>query len=286
MGIKIITDSTAGLPKSLIAKYDIKVASLNVIFGKESLRELDIMNEEFYERIERENIIPTSSQPSVQELLDLFIGAIKEGNKVVAIFLSSKMSGTFQTSQLVKNMVLEEYPDAEIEILESNSNSMELGFAVLEAARAAFDGKNLDEVVVCAKDTISKGKFIFAPASLKYLEKGGRIGKASALLGNIFKIIPILTVENGQVIIANKVISLKKAITTIIDIFTKDIEKYGFGGAVVHHINCEEQAKKIADVLKQITGKLISIVPIGPVIGVHVGPGAVGIAYFTQKLQS
>lgn len=283
MGVKIVTDSTAGITKDLRDKYDIKVISLNVIFGNESIRELDIRNEEFYERIERENVIPTSSQPSTQELLDLFTNIIKEGHKVVAIFISSKMSGTFQAAHLVKSMVKEEYPDAEIEILESNSNSMELGFAVLEAAKTALNGKNFEEVISYANDTINKAKFVFAPATLKYLEKGGRIGKASALLGSVLKIIPILTVKEGQVIVANKVRTSKKAITTIVDTFLKDIEEYGFGGAIVHHINCEAEAKKIADMLKAKTGKEILIGPIGPVIGVHVGPGAVGIAYFTQN---
>lgn len=283
MSVKIVTDSTSYLTKDLRDKYDIGVASLNVIFGNESIRELDIKNEEFYERIERENVIPTSSQPSTQELLDLFTNIVKEGHKVVAIFLSSKMSGTFQAAHLVKNMVKEDYPDADIAILESNSNCMELGFAALEAAKAALNGKNFKEVVSHAKDIISKGKFVFAPATLKYLEKGGRIGKASALLGSVLKIIPILTVEEGQVIVANKVRTSKKAKETIVDTFIKDIEKYGFGGAVVQHINCEDEAKKIADALKLKTGKEILIAAIGPVIGVHTGPGAVGIAYFTEN---
>ncbi|GAA0180830.1 DegV family protein [Clostridium sediminicola] len=283
MGVKIVTDSTAYLTKELRDKYDISIASLNVIFGNESKRESDMTNKEFYERIERENVIPTSSQPSTQELLDLFTNIIKKGHKVLAIFITSKMSGTFQAAHLVKNMVKEDYPDADIEILESNSNCMELGFAALEAAKAALDGKNFKEVISHAKDIINKGKFVFAPATLKYLEKGGRIGKASALLGSVLKIIPILTVQEGQVIVANKVRTSKKAINTIIDTFLKDIDKYGLGGAVVHHINCEEEAKKIANALKIKTGKDILIGSIGPVIGVHVGPGAVGIAYFTQE---
>ncbi|SHH62438.1 DegV family protein [Clostridium grantii] len=286
MGIKIITDSTSYIQKDVRKKYDITIASLNIIFPNESIREEDITNKEFYKRIEKEDYIPTSSQPSTQELFDAFADKIKQGHKVIGIFITSKMSGTFQTAHLVKNMVLEEFPHAEIELLESNSNSMELGFAVIEAAKAAASGKTFKEVIEYTRNIIERAKFVFSPASLKYLQKGGRIGKAGALVGNVLKIIPILTVDKGEVIVANKVRTTKKAISTIIDIFLKDIEQYGLGEAIVHHINCEEEAKILADKLKNLTGKDIQIGPIGPVIGVHVGPGALGIAYFTkQKLR-
>jgi DegV family protein with EDD domain len=283
MSIKIITDSTSYIQEEIIKKYDITVASLNVIFGSESIREVDISNEDFYKRIEKENFIPTSSQPSAQELFDVFSEKIKQGHKVIGIFITSKMSGTYQTAHLVKRMILEEFPHADIELLESNSNCMELGFTAIEAAKAAINGKKFEEVIEYTKEIISKARFVFSPASLKYLEKGGRIGKASALVGNILKIIPILTVDNGEVIIANKVRTSKKAISNIIDIFLKDIEEYGFGDAIVHHINCEQQAKVLAEKLKQVTGREISIGSIGPVIGVHVGPGALGIAYYTKE---
>ncbi len=119
---------------------------------------------------------------------------VRDNNEVVGVFLSSDMSGTYSNACLAKNMILENYPNALIEIIDSRSNCMQLGYAVLTAANAAEQGKSIDEVVSIVKDNIKRSRFLFIPDTLEYLKKGGRIGGASALLGTIFQIKPILTV--------------------------------------------------------------------------------------------
>ncbi|MFD3158093.1 DegV family protein [Haloimpatiens sp. FM7330] len=282
MAVQILTDSTSYITKDIRSNLNIKMVSLNVIFNDESFKETEIDNETFYKKMEEKGI-PTSSQPSVDELYDEMKSVVEKGDSLVCIFLSSEMSGTYTTAHMVKNMILEEDKDAKIEILDSRSNCMQLGFAVITAARAAKEGKTLEQVKQIAEENIRKSRFLFIPDNLEYLKKGGRIGGASALIGNLLKIIPILTVENGKTTVLKKVRTKKKAITNMIDRMISDITNYGLGEIVVHHINCFDEAKKFADKVKETLNVNVNICDIGSVIGLHVGPGAIGLVYYTEK---
>ena len=205
---------------------------------------------------------------------------VKDGHDIVGIFLSSDMSGTFSTSNLVKNMILENYPNAKIVMLDSRSNCMQAGFAVLEAAKAANENKSLDEVVSIAKNVIENSKFIFVPDTLEYLKKGGRIGGAAALFGSLLQIKPILTVEDGKTTVFTKVRTKKKAIDKIVNTVLEQNSKTPIKGLIVHHINCESEGQELADRLKSSLGlDNVKIQSIGPIIGLHVGPGSIGVAY-------
>lgn len=283
MATRIITDSTSYIPKDILDEYGIKVISLSVLFGDEVYKETDVTNEFFYKKLESFGQIPTSSQPSMDEVYKLFENEVKVGNSVVGLFISSEMSGTFSTATMIKNNILEEYPDAKIELIDSKSNCMQLGFAVMEAAKAAKEGKPLNEICHIAEDNLQKSKFLFIPETLEYLRKGGRIGTAKALLGGLLKIIPILTVTDGSTNVLAKVRTKKKSVSHMIDLFKDDIAKYGFGDVIVHHINCEDEAIELSKSLEALVNKSVKITPIGPVIGTHVGPGAIGFVYYTEN---
>lgn len=282
MAIKIVTDSTSYISDEYIKKYDIKLVSLNVIINGVSSREVDIENEVFYEEIKNSKEIPKSSQPIPNEMLNTFKEIVKDGDSIVGIFLSSKMSGTYSNANMIKDMILEDYPDAEIHILDSKTNCMQMGFAVIEAARTASEGKSINEVINAANHVINNSRFLFTPETLEYLKKGGRIGGAAALFGNVLQIKPILTVVNGETSVFKKVRTRKKAIEEIVKTVLEEIESKGFGDIVVHHINCQEDGLKLAKALENKLGKKVEIQSIGPVIGVHVGPGSIGIAYYTK----
>ena len=282
MAIKIVTDSTSYISDEYIKKYDIKLVSLNVIINGVSSRELDIENEVFYEEIRNSKEIPKSSQPIPEEMLNTFREIVEDGDSIVGIFLSSKMSGTYSNANMIKDMILEDYPDAEIHILDSKTNCMQMGFAVIEAARTASEGKSINEVINAANHVINNSRFLFTPETLEYLKKGGRIGGAAALFGNVLQIKPILTVVNGETSVFKKVRTRKKAIEEIVKTVLEEIESKGFGDIVVHHINCQEDGLKLAKALENKLGKKVDIQSIGPVIGVHVGPGSIGIAYYTK----
>ena len=280
MSIKIIADSTCYLPQEYIDKYKISIASLNVLLNGKSYRETDLSNDWFYNEMAKSPTIPTSSQPSVEELYNIVESFVKDGHDVVGVFLSSDMSGTFSTSNLVKNMILENYPNAKIVMIDSRSNCMQAGFAVLEAAKAANENKSLDEVVNIARNVIENSKFIFVPETLEYLKKGGRIGGAAALFGSLLQIKPILTVEDGKTTVFTKVRTKKKAIDKIINAVLEQNSKSPIKDIIIHHINCEAEGQELADKLK-INLKLdsVKIQSIGPIIGLHVGPGSIGVAY-------
>lgn len=282
MGIKIVTDSTSYIPSEYIEKYDIKVVSLNVIMNGVSKREVDIDNKYFYKEMDESNEVPKSSQPIPQEMIDIFKGIVEAGDSIVGIFLSSKMSGTYSTANMVKEMILEEYPNADIHILDSKTNCMQMGFAAIEAAKASAEGKSINEVISTAEHVFNNSRFLFTPETLDYLKKGGRIGGAAALFGNILQIRPILTVVDGETSVFKKVRTRKKVIDEIVKEVLADIKANGLGDVIVHHINCEEDGLKLAKVLEEKLSRKVGIQSIGPVIGLHVGPGSIGIAYYTR----
>ncbi len=282
MPVKVITDSTSYIPDEILRDLDIKKVSLYVSFEGETVRELDISNEKFYRMMYEENI-PKSSQPSVGDFVNTMKEIIGAGNSVVGVFISSKMSGTYQSAVMAKEMLLEEYSNAEIEIVDSRTNCMELGLAAINGARAAKQGKTVEEVIEAIKNSLKRSRFIFIPESLKHLSKGGRIGKASALIGSLIQIIPVLTVEDGVTSVLEKVRTRKRAILRMIEKVIEDTARYGLREVIVHHINCISEARNIAGLIEEKLNVKPLIVDIGPVVGLHVGPGSVGIVYSTEK---
>lgn len=281
MGVKIMTDSTSYIDGKIINELDISVLSLYVSFEKDSIKETDIGNDKFYEMMEEKGI-PLSSQPTLGELYTSMKDIVSKGDDLLCVFLSSEMSGTYNSACGVAQKLMGEYPDRKIYILDSRTNSMQLGFAAIVAGRAAKEGRDIEEIKDLTKDNINRSRFLFIPDNLKYLQKGGRIGDAGALIGNILKLIPILTVKNGNATTLKTVRTKKRAVKEMIDEVLDDNGKYSIKEIIVHHINCLDEAKELAGKLKEKLNMDVDIVDIGPVIGVHVGPGAIGIAYYTE----
>ncbi len=279
--IKIVTDSTSYIPQEFIQQYDIRVVSLSVILNEKSYRELDLNHSTFYDEMAKVSQLPTSSQPSLEELSTCFEDIVSQGDSLLGIFLSSQMSGTYSSALFIRETLLEKYPQAEIEIFDSTSNCMQMGFMVLEAARYAQKGHTMEEVLLHIASVRDHSRFLFTPHVLDYLKKGGRIGGASALLGTLLQIKPILTVEEGKTTIFTKVRTKKKAIDTIVHKFLQDIHEAPLGEVIVHHINCPEEGRLLADELEKQLHCKVQIQAIGPVIGLHVGPGSIGLAYYT-----
>lgn len=286
MAVKIVTDSTSYISDELIKEYDISVVSLNVLLNGISYREVELDNEKFYEEMDKSEDVPTSSQPNIEEFSKVFKSIAAKGDDIVGIFISSEMSGTYSTAHLIKEMVLEEYPNTKIELVDSRTNCMQMGYQVLQAAREARRGEKIENVVKIARRTIETSKFLFVPDTLKYLKKGGRIGGASALFGTILQIKPILTVEDGKTTIFDKVRTKRKAIDTIVKKVLLDIQERSLGEVIVHHINCEAEGLEVANRLKEELKVDVKVRPIGATIGLHVGPNTIGVAYYTQKTKN
>ena len=282
MAVKVITDSTSYIKPSIRRALNIGIVSLYVSFPDGSMKETAVENESFY-LLMAEKGIPVSSQPSVGQLYQAMENVVAQGDDLLGVFLSADMSGTYASACQVKEMVLEKYPQAKIEIVDSRSNSMQLGFAAIQAARAAKAGETLAQVKAAAENNISCSRFLFIPDNLTYLQQGGRIGGAQALIGNLLKIIPVLTVENGVTTVVRTVRTKGKAVTAMTAKMMRDHAAAEIRELAVHHINCFDEAQELAGKVGAELQLPVEIVAIGPVIGLHVGPGAIGIVYHTQR---
>jgi DegV family protein with EDD domain len=283
MATHVVTDSTSYLSQEARDEFGITVVSLAVNFSDGAYFEEDIDTGWFFEKMKSTGEVPTSSLPAVSSIVDAFEAPVANGDEVVAVLLSSAMSGTYQTAMIARDMVIESHPNARIEIIDSRSNCMELGMAVLAAARVARDGGSARDAALAAEETVLRTRFLFVPHDLEYLKKGGRIGGASALAGALLQIRPILTVAHGETDVFSKVRTKKRAMGEIVKAFQADIAEKGFVDAVVHHIDDEDEGRLMVDLVEPVIGRRVPLVSIGPVIGLHVGPGTVGLVYQTEK---
>jgi len=280
MAVKVLTDSTSCLDEMIARELNIRIVSLSLSFGEDIIREVDIENDVFYKMM-AEKGIPTSSQPSVGEMYDEMSSIVANGDDLCCVFISSEFSGSYNSALIARNMVLEKYKQAKIEVVDSRSSGMQLGYAAMASAKAALEGKSLEQAKEAALENMRRSRFLFIPDSLEYLKKGGRIGDISALFGDLFKIIPILTVVDGRMTVFKKVRTKKNAILAMTDKMFQDIRELNLGEAVVLHINCINEAKELAKGISEKLKATIRVVDIGPVIGLHVGPGSMGIVYYT-----
>lgn len=282
--IKIITDSVASIPAEVVQARGIEVVSLFVNQNGREYRETDMDVDAFYGGIaDMIDNPPTSSQPSQHALETLFERAADAADEVLGIFMSSRMSGTFEGAVRAARAVRERCDHFRCTLVDSTSNCADEMFAVLDAADARDAGATLEECARAATDAVAASRFIFAPESLAFLKAGGRIGGASALLGGLLQISPVLTVADWETSTLAKVRTWKKTLARMADTFKDEIESYGLKRVVVHYIGAATPAVKWArEAIEPVVGRAVEVLPVSPVIGVHVGP-AVGLAYECER---
>lgn len=282
--VKIVTDSVASIPAEVVRNRDIEVVSLYVNREGHEYREADMDVAAFYEDIaDMIDNPPTSSQPSQHALEELFGRAAEVGDEVLGIFMSSKMSGTFEGAVRAARAVRERFEQFRCTLVDSTSNCGDEMFAVLDAADARDAGASLAECARAATDAVASSRFIFAPESLAFLKAGGRIGGASALLGGLLQISPVLTVADWETATLAKVRTWKKTLARMVDTFKEDVEACGLKRVVVHYIGVAAPAVQWArEAVEPVVGHAVEVLPVSPVIGVHVGP-AVGLAYECER---
>jgi DegV family protein with EDD domain len=279
LAVHVITDSTSAMPLALADEFGIRVVPLSVTLGGVSESDLEIDAEAFYKRMLTTPAFPTSSQPPVAMMIEAIEDPVSEGDEVVAVLISSKMSGTYTTALMARDQVLERHPGATVEIVDSRSNSMEEGFAVLAAARVAAAGGSAAEAAAAVKATIGRTRWLFTVAELDHLRMGGRIGNAQALLGSLLQIRPILTVVDGVTSTVKSVRTLKRALEEIALMVEADFRSHGFVRAVVHHVIAPAEGEALADLIEMHTGHRPDVELLPPSVGIHVGPGALGVVY-------
>ncbi len=273
--VRIVTDSTADIPRSLVEELGITVVPLNVHFGEKTYLDfVELTSQNFYELLESSKDHPRTSQPSPGDFAKVYQDLTRDGSEVVSVHLSAELSGTYQSAVLGKDMV----QGGRIEVIDSRLASMAFGLPVVQAARAARDGKGFDEVVQLVRVLTGKMKVLFAVDTLEYLARNGRIGKAQALLGGLLSVKPILTLEDGLVSPYEKVRGEKKVIPRMVEIMAEMLEP----GRPVHcsivHANCPDRAEALrAAVTGVFKVQEFVMAGLGAVIGTHVGPGTLGL---------
>lgn len=279
--IKIFTDSTAYIPKDTQLENDITVMPMSVTINGKTHLETEISNHTFYKSIREAKMMPKSNPLTVEDIKKAFEKELIEGHTVLAILISDKVSKTYQNACTAKNKLLEKYPRANITIVDSKSGGMQEGLAVLAAAEVAKSGAWLEDVTKAADNNIHHTRFMFMPETLKYLEIGGRLKKAQAIIGSALQIIPILTAKNGEITLLESVRTKNKALNRILEIFKNDTTLYGVRKVIIHHIDAIDAAQEFANQISEISGLEATICGIGAVIGANVGPGAIGLVYET-----
>lgn len=279
--VAIVTDSSQYIPQNLVDELNIHVAPLVVIWGEETYNDgVDILPEEFYNRLGSAKTMPSTSQPTIPVCKEIFQNLHDQGYDILAVLISDKLSGTISSATQAKKLV----PDANIEIIDSESISMGLGFQVLAAARAAEKGASLEECKQAAESAKEQTGVVFVLDTLEFLHRGGRIGGAKRFLGTVLNMKPILAIEDGKVDSIDQVRTQKKALARLIDIVEERAQGYSKVHLATLHANSHETADAI---LQEAQGRVNTIESIfselSPAIGTHAGPGAVGLAYWFEE---
>lgn len=276
--IALVTDSTCSIPKDLVEKYEIIVAPQILIWGKESFEDgVDITPSEFYKRLANASVMPSTSQVTVSKFLEIYQRLLDQDHQILTILISSKLSGTVNSAIQAKSMLPAEAP---IEIIDSNSTAMAMGFHLLTVARAIKQGATLPECVELAQKALLQTGVFFAVDTLEFLHRGGRIGGAKRFLGTALNIKPILELRDGRVEAAEQVRTRKKSLSRIVELVVKQINGRTPVRLASLHANSPEDAQIV---LKEASEKLNPIETyfseVSPVIGANAGPGVVGLVY-------
>ncbi|PGS52624.1 DegV family protein [Bacillus sp. AFS041924] len=278
MRTAIVTDSTSYIPKEIRDSLDIHMLPLNVIFGDASYQEeVELTAEQFFLKVREQKDLPKTSQPAYGTIIEKFEQLSKEYDAVVAITLSSGISGTYQSMVTAGSM----FDNLEVVAYDSEISCMVQGFYVIEAAKMAQNGAAPTDIVSRLDEIKKSANAYFMVYDLAHLQRGGRLSSAQAFVGSLLQVKPILTFVDKQIVAFEKIRTEKKAMKRITDLFGEVASKGEKMKAVVIHSNREEDAQKLVQQLHETYPNVeLEISYFGPVIGTHLGEGALGLGWY------
>lgn len=284
MGVKIITDSAADLPVELLQAYDIDLIPLRVYDEAETeyLDGVTLKSVTLLQKM-REGAVYKTSLPSLETFQEKFVSYAKEGNPCIYLAFSSELSGTYQSSVLIKEEVKETYTDLDLEIIDTKCASLGQGIVVLEAAKMAKEGSSKEEILNRVAFLMEHMEHIFTVADLQYLVRGGRLSKVAGFIGGLLNIKPILNVDEGKLVPLEKVRGKKKVLSRIVDIMEE--RGKGLKGQTIGmtHGDDLETAEALKALITERFGCEVFIVnTIGAAIGAHTGPGALTLFFLNE----
>ena len=287
--IQIVSDGALDLPKELTEEKNIKVVPFYVSFdGETYLKEMEELGvRDFYQQmVDNPNVFPKTSMPSVQDYYEVFEPLVKEDTQIVCICITQKFSGSMQSATTAKDMILEDYPDAKITVIDSMVNTVLQGIYVLEACRLRDEGYDYDRLIESMLEIRESGRILFTIGSIDYLKHGGRIGKVAGIAGSALKIKPLITLKEGEIFNSGITRNRKKSMEKVVDMLHAYLDEVnakpgeysfciGFGYDIAEALEFKEMLK---DVAKERLGMDdINLFQIGATIAVHTGPYPIGI---------
>lgn len=274
MTVKVVTDSTSDLPRDVAESLDIAVVPLNVHFGLEVYKDqVDLTADDFYQRLVRNEELPKTSQPSIGDFVSAYERIGSDADGIVSVHISDKISGTLNSA---RQAALQADVSCHIEVHDTLQASMGVGMVAMEAARVAADGAGLEQVSRVARDVIARCQCFALLDTLEYLEKGGRIGKAQALMGTLLRVKPLIILKEGEVQPLGKERTRLKAIDRLI----RTTREYApLDRMAVLYSTTPDEARQVADGLSDImiADRTPMVVQFGPALGAYVGPNSIGI---------
>jgi DegV family protein with EDD domain len=271
--IKIVTDSTADVPEELMKRYDIRQVPINIQFGTETYQEgIEIDRPTFFRKLEE--VMPTSSQPSPGQFAEVYKELAEQGHSILSIIITSKHSGTYQSAVLAKSML----PEADIEVFDTLSISIGTGYQVLAAARAAEEGQSMGEIIQLLEGIRSRMFLYLTPATLKYLQRSGRVGKLAGALGALLNLKPVIKVEDGLLEAFQNVRTRSKAIDRMVELTAEAVGTTEPVKLGIPHAEAPAEAEELRERLERTFNcNEMHVVDLACSLTVHGGPGVIGL---------
>ena len=287
MGIKIITDSSCDLTREYIDNNNIGLLSLVLNLNGEVIKDdlgKTLSYKEFYEQM-KEGATPTTSQVNAHEFEEEFLKAVKNGDSIICITISSALSGTFNSANIARNNILEEYPDANILLVDSLSVASGQGLLVVKACEMRDRGANTEEIVAWLEGNKKKVVHSFVVDSLSHLKRGGRISGATAAIGGLLNIKPSLYIDNdGKVMQGEKIKGKKKVLRFLVNEVKEKAVNIDNETLYICHGDCLEDAEILKNmILEEVNFKNVVINYVGNVIGAHAGPGVLAVLFLGEN---
>lgn len=279
--ISIVTDSTADIPLPRAEELGITIVPLTVFFGdKAYLDSFELDNASFYAMLQSNKELPRTSQPSPAAFQEAYARLVQEGaDGILSVHLSAKLSGTYQSACTALEMLPDDIKKAPIEIIDSQSISAGMGYAIQCAAQEARAGKSLEEIKAHLLSRLQRTRILAVLDTLEWLRRGGRIGGARALLGNMLSVKPLISLREGEVVPVEQPRTRSKAYARVAQLFS---EMGQIENACIVESN-EEVGQQLAEALKTVYNKDIEHYKLGGVLGTHTGPGTVGVCVVTEQ---
>jgi DegV family protein with EDD domain len=276
--IALVTDSTTYMPPELVKKYNISVAPQILIWGDQTYKDgVDIESRDFFTRLKTAKIMPTTSQVAVISFQEIFQDLVDKGYEVLALLVSSRLSGTVQSAMQARDLMSS--AREKVNVVDSQSVAMALGFQVLAVARALEDGASLKDAIALAEKSYQYTGVFFAVDTLEFLHRGGRIGGAQRFLGTMLNMKPILAIQDGRVEGVDRIRTKSKAHDRVLELVEEKVGGRTPVRIATLHANAADDAKVLLSRAEQALKPIESIfTEVSPTVGTHAGPGTVGLA--------